>query len=196
MKHMTIVAASVLSTAPIAAADFTYFDSDSESAWFKSVAEYTTIDFLGFEAGVLADDAYAHLGILFIDDDPNFVITDVQVFPGDSWGVAARQSLRVTFEQPSWAFGMHFPGEANAIFYRQGVEVFRTPGVGGGGGVDFFEGFTTTEWFDEVLLVGAPSSPGLPDDFVYLDNFYFATVPAPGTLALAALCSAARRRRR
>jgi hypothetical protein len=101
------------------------------------------------------------------------------------------------FDEPQHAFAVDYPGEITIGLYFQGELVYTSPMFlpPMGGPPHAFAGLVSETPFDSVFLYRS----GSYENWVYINNVYFSTIPAPGALgafALAALIGRRRRRHR
>ncbi len=195
--HALPVAAAVVAGAPHALAGVVVYANADEAEWFAATPGHSTITFAELPHYTLVSDQYAELGVLFTDPFPNLILGPFpDSFLQDGWGLSGSIAVHLEFAETMVAFAAHFPGFAVFKFFRDGEMVFQSP-LMGGGGLDWFAGFSVTGGFDRLEITGKP--PLFPDliDVVNFDNFYFKAIPAPGAvvaLLIAGLAGGGRRR--
>jgi MYXO-CTERM domain-containing protein len=161
--------------------------------WQDAVQSYTSVTFAGFPQHTHITDQYAHLGILFTDN--NNLIHNSPSYPSDASGLSASQpagfaTIDMAFAQPIYVFAFDYIGGLQFELFHEGELQF-TSGVYH---ADFgpFIGVISTKPFDAVI------AHDWLDPTVSLDNIHFGPpIPAPGALALfgLALFLTGRRRR-
>ncbi len=167
------------------------------SAWFQAVQSWTPLTFKGFAPGTQIVNQYAPLGVHFTDGEQNWVDDYTTInYPQDGWGLRGGVLVEIAFDSPTLAFAAHYTGKMAFDFYSGETLLHHSPFVGSGG-PNHFTGFTTDVQFDRVRMYGPPEPPPFPPIKVYVDNFYFSTVPAPGSaMVLIALALLRGRRQR
>ncbi len=99
--------------------------------------------------------------------------------------------IELLFDSPQLWIAVDYPGDVRIQLFDRGALIFTSSDNFPGGGLGFFAGLASTEFFDGVII----SDP--TDDAVFIDDLHFG-VPAPSTLALLAFAAltACRRRHR
>ncbi len=161
--------------------------------WEAAVGAFTTVNFTGFPEFTVITDQYADLGVFFTDANDVIRLSD-NLFPTDGAGLGggAFDDIELSFDAPQLWIALEYPGDVRFELFDGGQLIFTSSDNFPGGGVGFFAGLASTEFFDAVII----SDP--TDNAVVIDNLFFG-VPAPasiGILALAGIWHGRRRRSR
>jgi hypothetical protein len=163
---------AVLASASSAGAEFSYITS--YSTWQSIVPSYTTVDLVDLNAGDWLTDQYASLGVIF---DGGFIEESPDSFVQDGHGVWGGCFVTMTLATPAFAVGSHHPGAMRFDLYQGDTLLYTS--IATGSGYNNFRGVVSTVPFDRVVLRGITLGPPSCDG-ISVDNFYFASVPAPG----------------
>jgi MYXO-CTERM domain-containing protein len=188
MIRNTIVIAFIMVVTSVASSSVTTYTN--KAAWESAVGSFTTLDFTGGQHGYpFPPDTYAHLGITFAGQQMMYWHGGPGLFPNDEWGIVANNhTLWAYFDTPQHAIAADFPGVLGFQLWRDGQLISTNPFF-----LAPFAGLISKQPFDAVFLYRA-----VPSDLVAIDDLHFASLPAPGALALfglAALLGTRRRRR-
>jgi hypothetical protein len=192
LRSFTIIILTVLLATASGRASVVEYTEYSE--WQSAVGAITTIDFTGFEFGdPVLPEHYAHLGVVFQGHQLGYFYAPGG-FPPDGWGVRANNNtFWAHFDEPQYAVGIHFPGYLTIQLYLDGSLIYTSSWFDDLGSIPGFAGLIADNPFDAVFMyLDTPYDP-----YVYIGDFYFAAIPAPGALgafALAALLGRGRRR--
>ncbi|MBX3372813.1 MAG: hypothetical protein KF817_03185 [Phycisphaeraceae bacterium] len=162
-------------------------------------AERETIGFYEVPLGTWVTDHYSHLGVTFNSSLGSQAQSDPVGYPNDGYGLRSSAEMRVEFDEPIRAIGVHTPARTYYRFFLEGALVYTTPVIYGNSSSTFV-GLIMDFEFDAVELFHFQDSMGFPP--VHIDDFHFqriAPVPAPPALlviALGALTARGSRRRR
>ena len=152
---------------------------EEKADWEAAVADFTTIDFVGFPKGTLVTDQYASLGALFTDGY-DFIIFGA-TFLNDGAGLDGGDgTIHIAFDAPQAHIAVDYAGAVRFELFSRGELIhtadFFATGVGN------FGGLISSELFDTVVI----SDPF--DPVVVIDDLFFG-VPAPGAVWLVAACA-------
>lgn len=180
--------AATLGVTSIADADFTYVTNFTS---FQSlVPSYTTVDLVDLTAGDWLSDQYTGLGVLF---DGGLIQETATGYLQDGHGVYGGCFITMSLDVPAYAVGSHHPGSMGFDLYAGDTLLYES--LATGTGLNNFRGVVSSVPFDKVVLRGITLGP--PScDAIFVDNFYFASVPSPGAAAVFLLGPAANARRR
>ena len=142
-----------------------------KEVWINVIAEFTTIDFTGFEDGTFITDQYADLGVTFTDGNDN--IQETCSFVNDCFGLDGNEAIDIVFDSHQTYIAADFPGDLQIDIY-DGDQLLSTS-IFIGGGTGFFLGLISTEPFDVVVF----SDPIFDD--VNIDDLHFGFLP-PGDI--------------
>jgi len=186
MKHViTVVLLLLTNPARGGVVEF----EDDFTGWAESVSSFSTITFAEVPFGFLAGDAYASLGVHFVDgSDVVFPLDTFSDGAGITGAPAVAEDIELVFDAPQYWIGADFIGAIAIRLYSEGILVFDSS-VFGVSGPDHFGGLISLIGFDEARIRDPL------DGVVFVDNLYFG-VPAPGALGLLALAGALRTRQR
>lgn len=167
---LVIGVALLAATCPAEVIEFT--DKDE---WIAAVADYTTIDFTGFDEGTVITNQYSHLGITFTTGY-DVVLHGWGSFPNDGAGIGGADTYtEIVFDTPQLWIAADYPGSVQFDLYSHGEFLncsgFFTNGIGD------FAGLVSSVPFESVII----TDPVLPPHFI--DDLYFG-VPSPGALSL------------
>ncbi|MFO0829880.1 MAG: hypothetical protein U0572_17190 [Phycisphaerales bacterium] len=180
------ICAAVLATGT-AQAGFTLIKDDF-TAWSGQAGAFTTIGFNDLPNNTLVTDQYCGLGVTFTDPDPNVIQAPnlFSIYPQDGAGLNGVCLIEMAFSQPLDAIAWHFPGIIFAELYSGDTLLYQSPLLGNSG-LNWFAGLVSDTAFDRVRIHGEPPDQYGQCHYVFLDNLYFSTVPAPPVLALLGL---------
>jgi hypothetical protein len=170
VRGIVTVVCTVAGVCLNARADFTYFFQ--LPAWQQAAGPTTTIDFVQPVPTLITDD-YASLGVLFTEAN-DYAAPMLNTPSGDGWGLYSGpdSSITIQFTQPVYALAFHVPGSFDYKVYSGDTLLLVDAAV------NPFRGITSTVAFDRIVCYGGSA----------IDNLYFGPpIPAPGTLALAAV---------
>ncbi|HRQ74749.1 MAG TPA: hypothetical protein PK098_02400, partial [Phycisphaerales bacterium] len=157
----------------------------NKAAWQSAVGSYHTIDFTGFQHGMILSTQYqAEHGITFVGQQGFYHSSSML---NDGQGVVGIPGSRMFFDTPQKWIAVDFPGTIVFNLYFQGELIYTSSQF-----LDFpspFAGLISDTPFDEVYLFRYTTS------LVFYDDLYFG-VPAPGALGVFALAALGCRRRR
>ncbi|MBX3372975.1 MAG: hypothetical protein KF817_04015 [Phycisphaeraceae bacterium] len=162
-------------------------------------AERETIGFYEVPVGTWVTDHYTHLGVTFNSSLGSQAQSDPVGYPNDGYGLRSSAEMRVEFDEPIRAIGVHWPQDSHFRFFREGQLLYVTP-LYGGTSQDRFLGLVMDFEFDAIEMYNWQDSMGFPP--LHIDDFHFqriVPVPAPAVLlvvALGALTARGSRRRR
>ncbi|MBX3372977.1 MAG: hypothetical protein KF817_04025 [Phycisphaeraceae bacterium] len=162
-------------------------------------AEREAIGFYEVPVGTWVTDHYTHLGVTFNSSLGSQVWgVSESAYPNDGYGLRSSAEMRVEFDEPIRAIGVHWPQGSRFRFYLHGVLLHETTTYGGGA-ADFL-GLVMDFEFDAIEMYNWQDSHGDPP--LHIDDFHFqriVSVPAPPVLlviALGVLTARGSRRRR
>lgn len=167
--------------------EFTTYES-----WVTQAGTVTPVLFTELPPDTLVTDQYQSIGAMFTDADGNWTLgVGSPLFPQDGTGLDGEYLITVELLTPAVGVAAHFPGGVRYRLYSGESLVYQSSYFGGGG-IGNFGGVISATAFDRIEIID------LPNNQVFLDNLYlsFAPVPAPSGLALLALGTSARCRRR
>ncbi len=171
-----------------AVADFSYLSNFA--SWQQLAPPHTTIDFTDLNPGDWLTDQYLNLGASF---DGGLVQYGADGYLQDGYGVYGGCYMDVVLSTPALAVGTHNPGSMRFKLYQGDQLIYTSPSTGSG--LNNFRGVISSVPFDRVLLMGDTLGP--PScDAIFVDNFYFASVPGPGSAVVLTGSMLMKRRRR
>jgi hypothetical protein len=144
-------------TAP-APADVVIYRDRAE--WIEAAGAFDTVDFVGYPAGTLLHEQYAHLGVHFIDGDDRVHLSK-NLYPNDGAGGTEGLviiGIRLAFDADMHAIAIDFPGLRVIRLFRDGEAFYTSPPLSGranSGEIGNFAGLVSTEPFDAVRLFGS-----------------------------------------
>lgn len=150
---------------------------DDFATWESAAGAISTCDFTGFPEWTVITDQYGELGALFTGPAPNLIHHSTQSYSQDEWGLDANGVLEVTFLEPVHAVAGHGPGKWKYKLYLADSLVGETSFYLGGPGD--FAGAISDVAFDRVRF-----EPAQFNGIMFMDNVYFATIPAPAGLVV------------
>ncbi|MBX3372839.1 MAG: hypothetical protein KF817_03315 [Phycisphaeraceae bacterium] len=162
-------------------------------------AERETIGFYEVPVGTWVTDHYAHLGVTFNSSLGSQVWgVSESAYPNDGYGLRSSAEMRVEFDAPIRAIGVHWWQGSRFRFFLEGVLIYQSPSFAGA--AERFVGLVMDFEFDAVEVRTNQDSHGDPP--LHIDDFHFQRiVPVPGpsvllVLVMSALTARASRRRR
>jgi hypothetical protein len=155
----------------------------NKAAWQNAVGSHTTIDFVGFQFGMVVGDTYADLGVHFTDGQDWFWFNDSS-FPNDFWGFdgGLNDASTIVFDQPLGSIAVDFPGRVQFTLLSRGVIIYQSS-LFSPGGYGNFRGLVSNQPFDSVVIAD-------PTGVLAVDDLHFGPpIPAPpvGALGIIAL---------
>jgi hypothetical protein len=166
----------------------------NKSLWQQTVQNWTTIDFTGWPQFTHIYDQYASQWVVFADDN-EYTVTSPLAFPNDSHGLNSNDGfipgqITCQFDRDMYWVAVDHPTDIRIHLYLHGRLTF-TSNIFIGSTNNRFAGLISSEPFDTAVIQRTVNSS------VAIDDLFFGTIPAPGTLPLlAALLFSSQRRRK
>ena len=186
---LTVVIATA-ATMRSAFGDVVYTSSFAE--WTSLVPTYTNLSFVGLTPGTFLNDQYLDLGVDFTDG--GMIQFGPITYPQDGFGIYGGCIVDMLLATPAYAIATHHPGSVHYTLFSGDLMVYEGP-VDPDSGYNNFRGIVSSVAFDRVLMHGITLGPPACDP-IAIDNIYFASIPAPGAVAIFVAFGCRTRRRK
>jgi len=177
-SHFTVV--GVVAAAIVGAASAEFVFTDDFAQWTPLVPSYTNLDFVGLTPGTFLNDQYLDLGVDFTDG--GLIQFSLGIYPQDGFGIYGGCIVDMLLDTPAYAVATHHPGYVR-YFLDSGDSLIYVSPLDVTSGLNNFRGIVSSIPFGRVMFLGYTLAPPQCDE-IAIDNIYFASIPAPGGVAL------------